>query len=723
MSDTRPSPALKPFSYMLIATGLIMLPALTFAISADLPHLVLFAAAGCLLSLLVRRPVPYSDRSVIYSLVVAVVAAVLFDLVFPMRDNRLGYISIFFYPNILVPTLLYLAAAVTMFEASPRALGIVAACSLTGLMFGGDVFNTDIVGERLPFAAPLVKNIYYFYGVMVVLEFVLLIAGLFWCLERGTTAAVAAPLRRRRLLFKMLCVGLTPLLAGGLLALYLKNESTVRMIENYLLRIGVRRLMPGPGRVQFDKQVNLNFTMSPELLQNQGQIVMRVRSRNVPGYLRAKGYQSYKEGIWKEIAGVGPTFNVKKYEGMLAYTTFYLGASPDSGKGRFDIFPDNRFAAEILAVPGNTVRVDIIADKLSADADGMVEVKEWMRDGGYSCFTVKPEMESAWPYPAPPSPHAGYLQVPEELKAPLDKFLAEIAASRPLPSRPLTDSEFIARMIMFFNSKFKYALDWSFDGKGDPIAYFIGTRRQAHCELFASAAALTLRRYGIPCRYITGFICEERHPSGSYYVSRLGNAHAWTEAWDRQQKKWVLVEATPPAGVPNFHHQWGTLEPWRDRATQMFQEVMAMLRRGVVATAIVTVFAGLWSLLVDLLVNPWRGGLALLAALLLWRWWRRRRKKQRRSDAEMEISRRELQREFLALEKRLSRLFGLTRREGETIDEFLARCAQVRALPDDLHELLEEYRRLRYLPSPPDPAALRSWSRRADQRRRNWRKS
>ncbi len=683
----------KPLSYMLLTAGIILPPALLFSISADLPHIFLFTLLGMAFSLLLRRPVPYSDRSVIYSLVVSIVAASLFDLVFPMRDNRLGYISIFFYPNILVPFLLYCAVCVTMFRPHPRGLGIIIACALVCMVFGGDVFNNNVPGERLPFCTPLVRQIYRFFGMITVLEMVMMLAAMFYCVK-GTNRVEVRKLQTRRLLLKAAILLLVPILGGGGMYYYLRHENTFRHIENYLLRIGVKKFMRQPGRIEFGKQVDLNVTISPEIQQNQSLILLRVKSKTSPGYLRGKAYVNYAKGFWTVPEGGGPTFKEEKHTGMIAYTTFLVPPESKSGVKQYDVFPAGGFSTQFLLLSGGARRIDIIADKLECSRDGNIEVKEWMKDGGYSYFTEKAEQETAWPLPESPE-RPEYLQVPPELVPALDSFMAE--AMKAYTGKPLTDSLLIAYLIRYFNNHLKYSLQGSDPKGGDPAMHFLLNSRQGHCELFATSMVLLLRRQGIPARYVTGFICEEQHPSGSYFVSRLGNAHAWLEAWPRDRKRWEVVEPTPASGVPNFHHRWGVAEHWGDRFSLMFRETLALLRRGVVAKAIITVAGAIYDLLYDFVAHPVRGPL-LLFAFIAGGWWLRRRWRRHKFVREMTLSDRlaALQRVFDRIEKTLSRIYGENREAGETVDEWLTRLEKKQPVPEEIMTAVSRYRELRF---------------------------
>ncbi|MBB6051301.1 DUF4129 domain-containing transglutaminase family protein [Armatimonas rosea] len=84
-------------------------------------------------------------------------------------------------------------------------------------------------------------------------------------------------------------------------------------------------------------------------------------------------------------------------------------------------------------------------------------------------------------------------------------------------------------------------------------------RQGAHCEFFASSAALLLRSIGVPTRYVTGYFAHEEEGPDTIIV-RQRDAHAWCEAWV-EGKGWVTVEATPPSGMPDQIKEG--IEPWR----------------------------------------------------------------------------------------------------------------------------------------------------------------
>lgn len=87
----------------------------------------------------------------------------------------------------------------------------------------------------------------------------------------------------------------------------------------------------------------------------------------------------------------------------------------------------------------------------------------------------------------------------------------------------------------------------------DFIEYFFFQTKEGYCIHYAATAVMMLRMYGIPARYVTGFLI----PPSLFYLNEAGvyqadvpddHAHAWAEAYI--DGNWVRVETTPPSGIP-----------------------------------------------------------------------------------------------------------------------------------------------------------------------------
>jgi protein-glutamine gamma-glutamyltransferase len=112
------------------------------------------------------------------------------------------------------------------------------------------------------------------------------------------------------------------------------------------------------------------------------------------------------------------------------------------------------------------------------------------------------------------------------------------------------DAEKTLAIEHFFADKFTYS-SWQGPEKraagGTPLTHFLLDSRSGHCEYFATATVLLLRQLGIPARYAVGYAVHE--PSGSGYVVRERDAHAWCLAWDGQAKIWKDFDTTPASWI------------------------------------------------------------------------------------------------------------------------------------------------------------------------------
>jgi len=212
----------------------------------------------------------------------------------------------------------------------------------------------------------------------------------------------------------------------------------------------------------------------------------------------------------------------------------------------------------------------------------------------------------------------------------------------------------------YFRSNYGYAVGIDVPIGKDPIHWFLVARPNAHCEYFAQAAALLLRMRGIPTRYMTGFVAAERNDYGGYWLARNEHAHAWCEAWD-DARGWVVVEATPPAGLPFQSSN-------APRHRQLWEYIS-----GSVAEFRYRFAEGGWRWLMtqmfDFLGTPIGAITALVVLAAAFLRWRLRRRVPPPAVSEAIA---ELQRLRKRVDSRVSKL-GLSRRPGETLTHFAER--------------------------------------------------
>jgi transglutaminase-like putative cysteine protease len=89
---------------------------------------------------------------------------------------------------------------------------------------------------------------------------------------------------------------------------------------------------------------------------------------------------------------------------------------------------------------------------------------------------------------------------------------------------------------------FEYSLEGLSSGGREPLDHFLFESRTGHCEYFATAMAILLRRAGVHTRVVQGFtpgaFLDDR------YVVRLSDAHLWCEVF-YPGKGWRAHDPTP----------------------------------------------------------------------------------------------------------------------------------------------------------------------------------
>ena len=115
-----------------------------------------------------------------------------------------------------------------------------------------------------------------------------------------------------------------------------------------------------------------------------------------------------------------------------------------------------------------------------------------------------------------------YLVLPPGLDPRIAQLAQTIAGTE-------TDPRRVARMLeAHLRTRYSYTLELAGDLDA-PLSDFLFTRKEGHCEHFATALAVMLRTRGIPARVTAGFFGGER--INDRYMVRAGDAHAWVQAF------------------------------------------------------------------------------------------------------------------------------------------------------------------------------------------------
>jgi len=155
---------------------------------------------------------------------------------------------------------------------------------------------------------------------------------------------------------------------------------------------------------------------------------------------------------------------------------------------------------------------------------------------------------------------AKYLELPTALLSTRGRWetkLRNLALKWITEAGAKTDYEKVKAIESALFSRYSYTLDFKRDDpEEEPVTDFLFNRRKGHCELFASAMVILCRTVGIPARLATGFCGGSWNRTGSYYVIRGKDAHAWVEVYFEEPRDpdtggrgrtigWVAFDPTP----------------------------------------------------------------------------------------------------------------------------------------------------------------------------------
>ncbi|HWX42513.1 MAG TPA: DUF3488 and transglutaminase-like domain-containing protein [Blastocatellia bacterium] len=214
-----------------------------------------------------------------------------------------------------------------------------------------------------------------------------------------------------------------------------------------------------------------------------------------------------------------------------------------------------------------------------------------------------------------------YRQLP--IERPLDPRVNRLAHEI---TQGLTNSYDKARAIeTYLKTRFGYTLNLR-PTEGDPLAEFLFETREGHCEYFATAMVLMLRKLGISARIVNGFQMGEYNDISGLYTVREHDAHSWVEAYLPGSRTWIEFDPTPSAGL-NDYSQGGVvarLRKYLEAAEVFWMDYVVTLDRDQQANLMVKLQHQL------LAIKDWIGGyydsikqwaMRAIASLLVGRQW------------------------------------------------------------------------------------------------------
>lgn len=402
-------------------------------------------------------------------------------------------------------------------------------------------------------------------------------------------------------------------------------------------------------------------------------VALRAFGPRAPGYLRARVFLTYEQGKWGTTDAEHP--NPQRRE--VPDGRYVLdGKREVVGAPEWRIHPGARYGLHVFL----PLEAAVLAGAPPAFDVWPGETLVWREGGSSRGYAVHAD-----PAPIDWRPDAdapAWRHVPEDaaLVDALDETLARCGLTGPVEGAQAVRRA-VQALGAHFASRYQYHVGIDFDRGRDPVEQFLREKDRGHCELFAAAGTLLLRRLGVAARYTTGFVCAEKNAWSEQWIARNKHAHAWLEVLD-PERGWQTVELTPSSGVPAPQPPGG-MEAFLDAVAGVWEQLEGAARSLDVQGLFVLLLAGLAGAVNWVLGAWWRLALLCLAiAGLALRAWLRRRARgvtpARRLPPDLERDRARLR----ALERALARL-DLARAAAETLLEWADR---LEAAPQDVPE-------------------------------------
>ena len=260
-----------------------------------------------------------------------------------------------------------------------------------------------------------------------------------------------------------------------------------------------------------------------------------------PPPMRVDVLNQYSDGVWRPTSG-----QLFDTGGELPATDASEAIARRTPTTRVT---DNRMAAPQLPLPGTPLTIDVAADRLRVDANGMVKRVGEMDSYAVNYELVEPSQAQLRAADPRGSDRADDLAIDAMSADYVSAILDEVAPA------DLDAAEQAWRIQAWLRSaRFTYSLDLAtpvaFDDTGravplDPLSQFLATRR-GYCVQFATAMVMMARAEGIPARMAIGFLPGTME-NGVYTVSST-DAHTWPELYF-PGAGWVRFEPTPGSSV------------------------------------------------------------------------------------------------------------------------------------------------------------------------------
>jgi hypothetical protein len=253
-----------------------------------------------------------------------------------------------------------------------------------------------------------------------------------------------------------------------------------------------------------------------------------------PGYLRAKAFDVYLQSEWHDLSSREAIFpeptNMPFGVYFLGRTNVFSLNKVEASRCQFMTIRHQSQFDDTMFTPLGTSFIEAPLDVLMRDGDNIIYSPEFQSGLNYKIAYTKSYSTSR---------SGAYEKIPNDLDPRIHEMAGRIFAGCN------TTTEKINAVISYFRTNYTYMLGLNIPPGRDHLTHFLLEESTGYCEYFASGAAILLRLADVPTRYVTGFFVTVKDERGESWIARNMDAHAWVEAWDEQQQRWTIVEATP----------------------------------------------------------------------------------------------------------------------------------------------------------------------------------
>jgi protein-glutamine gamma-glutamyltransferase len=409
-------------------------------------------------------------------------------------------------------------------------------------------------------------------------------------------------------------------------------------------------------------------------LKGSNKIVIRLEpgpDQLPPELLREASYRSYKTQTWYSDTSEKDFFDVRETN-----NTTYVLVPGKTNTFAVSIACYLRGGVALLPLPPACGRLENLPNLISLQRNPLGDVL--VQGPGLVIFQAHYGPGQTLDFPPDLTED---LAVPAREAAALEQVIAE----HHLNASSLNQK--LRKISALFQSQFAYSA-WLGPGhlantNETFLSRFLLRTRRGHCEYFATATVLLLRKLDIPARYAVGYAVHEA--VGQKYVVRQRDAHAWCLVWNDTTGTWQDFDTTPASWVETESRRAAPLHFWSDAWSWIvfefskFRWGQTHLRQYI-----------LWGLVPVLLV---------LFVQILFQI-RRRRQRRQRGPSSPAAPWPGLDSEFYRLQQTIEER-GVVRAPAEPLSEWLRQVVKDPALADlrtQLQHLLRLHYRYRFDP-------------------------